>query len=388
MGILPRMTSVASHSRVLTLMAIGTVACSTHDSLYEHHGATGKDGSSGAGADTSTTMRDGATKSTGNSGAGGESSSVGGATAGSGGTAVIGSGGARLGSGGSGGASSAGSGGVHTPRADGGAVRTLHIVTPSVATPPGAEVHRCYHTRVPSSTDVQAVAFRSRARALNELMIYRDTDDPTPEGTLDRTGCTLGLPKWTYGAWAEDYALTMPNGVAEKLLANQPLFLDLHFVNTGGPEVTSSLSLDVDVAEGAFEQAEAIVSFNTSVRVPAKGAQTVSGNCMVPPDAKLFSVTTHTNRLSTDASVRRLLRNGQVGDEIVHTTDSANPAIAAWTAPPFVTLLPGEKLQYQCSYENDGPSTVSVGTSALSNELCMMIGYFFPAAPAGASSCN
>jgi hypothetical protein len=384
-----------SLSRSLTFAALGVLSCSTHDSLLESHGG------GGSGANSATTTSGGAAGSGETAGSGGDGASSGGATTGSGGRVITGAGGAPSGASGSGGiigtsaggalpatggTSNQGSGGANAPAVDGGVVRTLHIVTPSVATPPGSEVHRCYHARLPSSTNVQAVAFRSHARGLNELMIYRATADSAKDGTLDTTSCTLGQASWTYAAWAEDYDLTMPSGVAEELVAHQPLLLDMHFVNTGAGEVTSSLSLDIDVAEGTFEQAAAIVSFNTSIHIPSKGVQTVSGDCTTPPDMKLFSMTTHTNRLATDSSVVRKLQNGQLGDAIVHTSGAASPAIAEWTAPPFVTLLPGEKLHYQCSYKNDGTSAITVGTSALSNELCMMIGYFFPAAPVGA--CN
>ena len=50
-----------------------------------------------------------------------------------------------------------------------------------------------------------------------------------------------------------------------------------------------------------------------------------------------------------------------------------------WNAPNFLTVKQGDSFSYSCSYANTGSSAVLVGETAASNEMCMAIGYYFPA---------
>ena len=48
--------------------------------------------------------------------------------------------------------------------------------------------------------------------------------------------------------------------------------------------------------------------------------------------------------------------------------------------------FPTGSLHYACTFQNDRAAVTTVGTSALTNEQCMAITYYFPAANGG--SCN
>jgi len=52
-----------------------------------------------------------------------------------------------------------------------------------------------------------------------------------------------------------------------------------------------------------------------------------------------------------------------------------------WMASPFYTFSTNQ-LTYECTYNNTGPNaatTVVDGPSAVTNEMCMATGYYFPA---------
>jgi hypothetical protein len=59
--------------------------------------------------------------------------------------------------------------------------------------------------------------------------------------------------------------------------------------------------------------------------------------------------------------------------------------VAVWTAPNFLTTQSGDSFTYSCSYENPGSAPVTVGQTAASNEMCMMMGYY---CPVGTSTCD
>jgi hypothetical protein len=100
----------------------------------------------------------------------------------------------------------------------------------------------------------------------------------------------------------------------------------------------------------------------------------VSGDCDVPADANFFLMSTHSHKRTTEALAAR-----SDGMMLVDTTDWEHATISRWAAPQFLTFAAGEKLHYQCSYKNDSSNTITDGESAEKNEMCMAVGYYFPA---------
>jgi hypothetical protein len=140
-------------------------------------------------------------------------------------------------------------------------------------------------------------------------------------------------------------------------------------------------------AQNVQYKAAAMVSFNFNINVPpatasGPGTQTVSGTCRAPAGSKFFAFTTHTHKHATAADVT-YTTNGQTTN-IVHTVDWEHPDVGLWHAPDFLTVQQGDTFTYSCSYQNDGSSAVTVGETAASNEMCMAIGYYFPA---GSAAC-
>ena len=129
-------------------------------------------------------------------------------------------------------------------------------------------------------------------------------------------------------------------------------------------------------------KAAAMVSFNPTINVPpataaGPGTQTVSGTCSAPTGSNFFVMTTHTHKHATAAEVNYV--SGGVTTNIVNTTDWEHPDVGVWTAPNFLTVKDGDSFTYSCSYSNPGSTAVTVGETAASNEMCMAIGYYFPA---------
>ena len=125
----------------------------------------------------------------------------------------------------------------------------------------------------------------------------------------------------------------------------------------------------------------------------------MSGTCTVPVGSQFFTMSTHTHKHATAAVIQYVHADG-TSEEIVHTgaastypavqapntgTDWEHPGVAEWNAPNFLTVQQGDSFTYSCSYENTGNTNVTVGETASYNEMCMAVGYFFPA---GTSRCN
>jgi len=181
--------------------------------------------------------------------------------------------------------------------------------------------------------------------------------------------------------------------------------LNMHFINPGTDTAYPKVKMNFFYAQNLQYQAAPMVSFNVGINVPpaaadgTPGTQTVSGKCTVPAGSQFFTMSTHTHKHATAAVIQYVQADG-TAQEIVHTgpassypsvqapntgTDWEHPGVAEWNAPNFLTVQQGDSFTYSCTYENTGNTNVTVGETAATNEMCMAVGYFFPA---GISRCN
>ena len=88
--------------------------------------------------------------------------------------------------------------------------------------------------------------------------------------------------------------------------------------------------------------------------------------------------------LRPGSEIEAMLETTDVKDgtaTVFTSTDWEHPGAAMWTASPFY-VFSTSKLTYECTYNNTGPNantTVVSGPSAVTNEMCMATGYYFPA---------
>ncbi|HEX4339754.1 MAG TPA: hypothetical protein VH062_27790 [Polyangiaceae bacterium] len=264
------------------------------------------------------------------------------------------------------------------------------IQTTSFELDPGQEVFKCFHTAVPNDAELDVGHWESQMSAgSHHFILYTADQDTSPAGTLSSSGCVAGFggSTWLYTAGSPHWHLPYPDGVAVPLVAHQKIQFDMHYINTGTDVINAHVTLNIEKVKSAqFQKAQAQISFNTQIAIPPNGMQTVGGDCTPPPGVNFFLMGTHTHRRGIDASITRKLASGQMGEELVHTTNWDSPQAVLWENAPYLTFAAGEKFHYSCSYQNDRASVTTVGDSAANNEMCMAITYFFPAKAGG--TCN
>jgi len=227
----------------------------------------------------------------------------------------------------------------------------------------------------------------------------------TGSSTGTGTQCTMGGFAWLYATSTPGQVVTenFPPNVGLSLPASTHLIINMHFINPGSSPSSPQVKINLLYAKNVMYQAGTLVSFNTSINVPAgsataPGTQTVSGTCTAPVGANFFSMSTHTHKHATAAWVE-YVHGGQT-TEIVHTgttamypadqepgsgTDWEHPGVGLWVSPNYLTVQSGDSFKYHCAYSNTSSMNVMVGETAASNEMCMAVGYYFPA---GMASCN
>lgn len=301
---------------------------------------------------------------------------------------------------------------IETPDYDAGDPNASQLVVQ-----PGQEIFLCYYLTLPNTSEVDVGGFQSwmSPGSSHHFILYQQgtgafatgpyASTPQPSGTI--TACGFGTGTWVYATSTPGavVGMNLPATVGLPFAAGAQVNLNMHFINPGSTVLYPKVKLNILFAKDVQQKAAVMVSFNRQIDIPAAtasgpGTQTVGGSCSPPVGSKFFTMSTHTHKHATEAIVS-LVHNGKT-QEIVHTgsatsypvdqvagsgTDWEHPGVSQWQAPSFLTIGQGDSFSYSCSYENTGTTAVTVGETAASNEMCMAVGYYFPAGTAY-SYCN
>jgi hypothetical protein len=272
--------------------------------------------------------------------------------------------------------------------------RGFQIAAPSVDVMPGADVTFCYYFHTPNTGDlaIQKWASRMSAGGHHMILFFTASDLQTP-GTLSTTRCGYGAnapgPIWAYAAQtpAAEAALPADDGrgvpVAQTVRAGQSGFLLMHFINSTDAVIRAHIELNAYAYDAgtAVTVAAPYVSYEDRINLPAAASAATpttgswSGNCSVPVNARFFVVTTQTHK----QAVRAVIKDGATTVFTAATWE--HPGEQRWPTAPFYTFASG-KLTYQCDFSNPNGYPITAGDNMATQEACIAIGYYVPAATA------
>ncbi len=256
----------------------------------------------------------------------------------------------------------------------------FQIRTPDIVIQPGEEITYCYYTTIDVDQAVGVSKWSSvMTPGSHHLIMYFTDAAQGADGTID-TGCGatgggLDFPVWTYSAGTPEAELAMPANVGMLVKPQQKLFVQMHYLNTSPTEaINAHVTINAETfAEGvSYQQAAAYVTYNTGIDLDPGETATVTGTCAVPSDANFFLLSTHSHRFTTHTWV------DDGASMIFESDDWEHPGARQWMAAPHFGFDSGE-LTYSCTATNTSGARVQTGNSALTDEMCMAVGYFFPA---------
>jgi len=281
----------------------------------------------------------------------------------------------------------------------------FQLASPTIDVNPGVEVTYCYYFHTSNTRDLMIQSWASHMTAgVHDAIVFLTPTDQQTAGTMSTTDCGItnsaSGPGWAYAAQTANVAQStdgesqMPandgdgNPIGQVIKAGQSGFLQMHYINT----TTAVIHPHVEVVAYAYPgdvqvtPAALFVTFNLKIQLdPGSPASpttgTVNGTCPVPLDdagqpLKFVTMTTHTHKQGVHTSVK----DGTT--MVFDSTSWDQPGAASWPKSPFFTFKTGT-LTYQCDYQNPNNYTIRTGDNAATDEMCMAIGYFFPA-PSGA----
>lgn len=264
--------------------------------------------------------------------------------------------------------------GVDAPPA---AAATFRITTPDITIEPGQEITYCYHTTIdlPRAMGVKKWS-STMTPGSHHLILFLGSDKP--DGTIE-TNCGFGgqglnLPVWTYSAQTAVQESVMPAGIGMPIAAGTRAFVQMHYLNTTEEPIQAHVQIDAEAYDEGVEYipTAAFITYNTNIDIAPMSTGTAGGECDLPDDVKFFTVSTHAHKQAVHTQVND-------GTTMVFSSDNwEHPGAADWRANPNYTFSSG-KLTYRCDYDNQTANRIRTGDSAATDEMCMAVGYFFPA---------
>jgi hypothetical protein len=249
----------------------------------------------------------------------------------------------------------------------------FQIISPEVVLAPGDEKTFCFYTSVPLDQAVGVKRWESQMTpGSHHLIVYFVPDEGSfPEGEITENCGLAGTGIWTYASQSPYLSQPLPDGIGMQVGARQKLYVQMHYLNAGTQELRAHVAVNGHTFDSgeSYVPAAAYVTYDTRIRVEPHAAGFVEDDCAVPDGLKFFTVSTHAHRFSTKTEVRD-------GDSMIfQSEDWEHPGTKDW-ADPFYQFQ--NSLHYRCEYQNDTDDPVVEGQSAVTNEMCMAVGYVFP----------
>jgi hypothetical protein len=200
----------------------------------------------------------------------------------------------------------------------------------------------------------------------------------------------------------KDDLLTLPQGVAYTLDANQMVRLEMHYINANPTQsatlvTTSTLTT---LPDSQYKQDASFIFIGSpDITIPPQANATLGPLYFQMPtqyaNSNFFAMTGHEHHWGTKVQIWSAANANDPGSLIYTNTDWSDPVTTQFN--PVFHVDPSGGLKFQCDWYNGSSSTVTFGESA-NNEMCFFWAYYYPSlgaqvcfhtnqVPGGADAC-
>jgi hypothetical protein len=171
----------------------------------------------------------------------------------------------------------------------------------------------------------------------------------------------------------------LPPNVALHIPAGSVLMLDLHVLNPSTQALTPVVAMNFDTIPKSqvTEEAGGYFFYNPFIRIPPNSSSHARMSCPVTSNVTLTTMQTHMHKWGLGGVVNLEDGSGNLVQQLYSSSVWTDPPVTVW-APTGMTLTAGQQIDYECNYENTGDTDVIQGFSALTNEMCVVAGAYYP----------
>ena len=248
---------------------------------------------------------------------------------------------------------------------------------------PGTERYLCVRTTL--ERDIDAHAFQAVAPNGTHHTVLTVGPPTGPDGVTECDSFD-NHDVLVYGSGLGAEPFELPDGVAVRIEAGQQLLLNLHLYNVTAEPMSARSEIRAMLAdpETIHDFAEGLLVGPMDLSIPP-GEHTVGGGCTFEDEAYLFGVAPHMHQLGRHMKV--VANSHAAGPVTIHDEAYAFEDQQPERVDPVVRMLPGDRIEVECTYQNTGASTVSWGESS-DAEMCFAGIYRYPKRDGGFFVCT
>lgn len=179
-----------------------------------------------------------------------------------------------------------------------------------------------------------------------------------------------------------------PPGIGFGVSQGTGLRVQAHYINTTRTPIEARVILNLNYgAPGEVtQQAGNIYLSNTTLEIDAMASSTQTRSCKLPQAVNLLSTNLHMHLAGVSGGARVLAADGSATDILsVDTWNEPTPANYPFPGQPVAV---GDAIEWTCDYINTTTQSLVFGDSATQNEMCILIGRFYPIADKNTLFCN
>jgi hypothetical protein len=254
--------------------------------------------------------------------------------------------------------------------------------------PPGGEKILCQYFQVPDQNAFAVTKYEVRMTAGSHHFLVVDTPyttipqqglyDCSAEGELFSTATGLAF------ATQDEYdGITFPPGMGVYMKAGKVILVQTHYFNLdpNGATHQGYVTLNAETADpSTINQWAGYLFFdNQNLSIPPHSQTTVTKDCYANAPYRVLGLAGHFHQHGILFDVEQIPLGSSTGTSIYRTSMWDHPVPRYFTPPARpLPVGAGDDIQYSCAYENDTDQTLVFGNSAISNEMCILFGYYYP----------
>ena len=101
------------------------------------------------------------------------------------------------------------------------------------------------------------------------------------------------------------------------------------------------------------------------------------GRCDAFFNTNVFTFTSHMHHFGAAFDINLYDPDSQTSTNVYTSTDYEHPKVDNHYTTP-VHVGPNQRFEWKCHYNNDRSSWLTGGDSALDNEMCIMVAFYYP----------
>jgi hypothetical protein len=250
----------------------------------------------------------------------------------------------------------------------------------------GQELFKCQFVTLPNVQAFMISGQHQYTPGSHHLLLYTTDLTSIPAGGDQVQDCYEGTNNnimshargVLYAGQVPTGGETLPTGVGLSTSPQQVLLFQVHYLDATSSSLDAKVhvQLSLDTGNDIVTKAGIFFFYDPFIDVPPSATAKATMRCVIPDQVTLVYASSHYHARAVGYGAYLDPSATEMAAKPFYTSDS-------WSSPPnqqmSMTIPAGTHLRFECDYDNtNGTQEYFQGQSALTNEMCMFIGTYYP----------